>query len=70
MKIILYTTGCPKCSVLKKKLDMLHIEYETCEDTDIMLSKGLKKAPALEIDGRILDYKEAINFIKEKEVEQ
>lgn len=68
MKIILYSTGCPKCSILKKKLDMYHMDYEICRDTDVMLSKGLKEAPALEVEGKILGYKEAIKFINEKEV--
>lgn len=65
MKIIFYTTGCPKCSVLKKKLDMAHMEYEVCRDTDIMSQKGLMSAPALEVDNRIMNFKEAVDWLKE-----
>lgn len=31
--IRLYSTGCPRCNVLKKKLDEAGIEYETITDT-------------------------------------
>lgn len=32
--IILYSTGCPKCNVLKKKLDAAGIEYAVVTDMD------------------------------------
>ena len=65
MKIIFYTTGCPKCEVLKKKLSSKNLSYEICEDTNIMLEKGLSSAPALEVNGKIYNFKEAIKFINE-----
>lgn len=65
MKIIFYTTGCPKCEVLKKKLDAKNLSYEVCEDVNIMLEKGLDSAPALEANGQIYKFKEAIKFINE-----
>lgn len=65
MKITLYSTGCPKCSVLKKKLDMAHIKYEICREINIMEQKGMKSAPALEVDGKILDFNAAIKWLKE-----
>lgn len=63
MSIIFYTTGCPKCSVLKKKLDMAHIQYEICRDIEVMQSKGMSSAPALEVEGQILNFKEAVAYI-------
>ena len=66
MNIIFYTTGCPKCSVLKKKLDMAHIQYEVCRDTEVMQSKGMSSAPALEVEGKILNFKEAVEWLRGK----
>lgn len=68
MMITFYTTNCPKCSVLKNKLDTKHITYDTCEDSSIMLQKGITSAPALEVDGKIFNFKDAIKFINDLEV--
>lgn len=62
--VILYSTGCPKCSVLEKKLDIAKIKYEVCNDQKIMKEKGMTSAPALEVDGVMYDFAEAIKFIK------
>ena len=40
-KIILYSTNCPKCNVLEKKLQSKNIDFEICNDVDLMLSKGI-----------------------------
>lgn len=63
MKITFYTTNCPKCEILKKKLDTKNISYNICDDVNIMIEKGFKNAPVLEVDEIIYNFKEAINFI-------
>ena len=64
MEIVLYSTHCPRCNVLETKLREKNIEF--IEETDVqkMLSLGIESAPALGVDGRILDFKEATNWIK------
>lgn len=47
MKVILYSTGCPKCNVLKKKLSEKDITYEEFTSVDDMLSMGIKEVPML-----------------------
>lgn len=64
--IILYSNGCPKCNVLKSKLDEKNIKYEICSDIDIMLGKGFKSVPMLEVDNKIMDYIESLNWVKEQ----
>ncbi len=66
MKIIFYTTDCPKCKVLKHKLDMYAIDYEINTNVDEMLALKISSAPALSVDGRILDFGEAIQWLKEQ----
>lgn len=63
-KVILYEHGCPKCKVLKMKIDQKGIEYETVNDVDIMKAKGFKDAPKLEVDGVVYGFKEAIDWLK------
>lgn len=64
-KVILYEHGCPNCKILKSRLDAKGIQYEDVTDVEIMKSKGFTSAPKLEIDGEILDFKQAINWVKE-----
>lgn len=64
-KIILYTTHCPMCKMLKMKLDKEKIEYEVCDDVDFMISKGYKKAPMLEVNGNVMSLKEALAWVEE-----
>ena len=65
IKITLFTTNCPKCKILKQKLDQKNITYDMCEDVNIMQSKGIMSAPMLEIDGQMKNFNEAILLLKE-----
>lgn len=64
--IILYTIDCPKCKVLERKLEEKSIQYEVCKDTNIMAEKGYMYLPILEIDDKVLNFKEAVDWIKEQ----
>lgn len=66
MQVILYTTNCPRCNVLKKKLDIAEIEYEICDDEDLMEQKGFMSAPMLEVDGVTMDFGLAVKWIAER----
>ena len=63
-KVILYEHGCPKCRILKMKLDQSGVEYETVNDIEIMKEKGFAEAPKLEVDGVVYGFKEAVEWIK------
>lgn len=67
--LILYSTGCPKCRILEKKLRELHVEFSVVSDPEIMLQKGFTSVPMLETDGRILGYSEAYAWVKNLEDE-
>lgn len=59
----LYSTGCPKCKVLKSKLDSKQIEYTIIEDIEVMKNKGFNSLPVLEVDGTMYEFKEAVNYV-------
>ncbi len=63
MTVILYTTHCPKCKVLEKKLSAKNIAYTEITDTDVMLEMGFNATPMLEVDGNIMDFKAASDWI-------
>ena len=59
--IKLYSTHCPRCRVLKEKLDSKNIHYELNTNTQEMISLGLVNAPALQLeDGTLLDFGQAV----------
>ena len=62
--ITLYSNDCPKCKILKLKLDSKNIQYNLCSDIDMMVSKGFQSMPMLEIDGATMNYLDAINWVK------
>lgn len=61
--MILYSTGCPLCLNLEKKLINNGLKFEIVNDIDKMTSLGIQSAPVLEVDGNFMKYKEAIKFI-------
>ena len=62
-EIIIYTTHCPKCSVLEKKMKQKNIPYREITDISIMRKKDVDVVPILEVDGKMLNYKEANDYI-------
>ena len=64
--IVVYSTGCPKCGVLERKLNEKGISYEMCPDVDKMLGLGITSVPVLDVDGEMMDFQEAVKWINEQ----
>jgi len=65
-KIILYEHGCPRCKVLKAKLDQKNIQYTNVSDVELMKAKGFEEAPKLEVNGVVMGFKDAVKWIGEQ----
>ena len=63
MNVVLYSTNCPRCVVLEKKLQQKEIKFETVKDETLMLEKGFVSAPMLEVDGEIMDFIKANEWV-------
>lgn len=61
--VILYSTGCPRCNVLIQKLNSKGIEYDVVNDVDVMTEKGIETVPVLEVDGQLMQFKEATDWV-------
>lgn len=62
--IILYSTNCPKCVVLEKKLQAKNIPYVKNQNVKEMSLLGVKTVPMLKVgDGPLLDFTEAVKRI-------
>ena len=63
--MVLYSTGCPKCNVLKKKLNSANIEFEEITDVSEMESLSISAVPVLKVDNKLLPFAEAVKYINE-----
>lgn len=66
-EVVLYSTGCPRCNVLKQKLDSKGIAFTEDSDVDKMLSMNITQVPVLEVDGKRMEFVEANSWINEQE---
>ncbi len=63
MKVVLYTTNCPKCKILETKMKQKNIKFETVTDLDVMNEKGFMEAPMLEVDGQTMNFVTANTWV-------
>ncbi len=65
--ITIYTTAtCPKCKILKKKMDDKGIAYEEFTDENEMQRMGILSVPVLEVDGEQMDFPQAVKYVNER----
>ena len=69
MKITLYTTHCPMCNVLEKKLQMAGLQYEMNEDPNEISKLGYLAAPLLKVDEDVYTFKDATVWLNNLEEE-
>ena len=63
--MVLYSsTTCPRCKVLKMKLDKAGVKYQINNNQDEMIELGIKQIPKLQLDdGTMLDFAAAVKFV-------
>lgn len=63
MKIILYSTGCPRCEVLKKKLIDKGVKYSENNSVEEMLRLDIREVPALLVESTLMSFGEAVDWV-------
>ena len=69
--IRLYSTHCPKCRVIEKKLEQANIKYELIDAKDNpkvieeLSALGVRQMPVLIANDKILGFSEIIKWIGE-----
>jgi len=68
MNVKLYSTHCPRCNVLEKKLQQKGVKFELVLefDSDDMQKKGFDSAPILQVDDEYMDFVKANNWVNEQ----
>lgn len=69
MNIIVYSTPiCPRCKVLKAKLERKGIEFTEEHNVEKMQELGITSVPCLQVDdGKLMDFSEANNWVNSQE---
>lgn len=62
-EVILYTTHCPICIMLEKKLRDKNISYTENNDVEEMKRLGFSSVPVLKVDDKYMMATEAIEFL-------
>ena len=70
-KIVFYSTHCPHCRAVEIMLKKKNIQYEEIyidpnkpEEVQVMLDLGLQSAPGLVVNGQVMDYNQALSWIR------
>lgn len=62
--IVLYSTNCPKCKVLKAKMNEIGIEFTENNSVEDMLALGIRQVPVLSYNGDLMNFNQAIQWIQ------
>lgn len=63
----LYSTHCPQCIMLDNVLKQKKVNYELVKTTmEDIASMGFSAAPLLEVDGKIMNFKEGMEWAKKQ----
>lgn len=68
MRVILYSTDCPKCKILESKLKQKNVAFELVtgeEAVEAISNKGFMSAPLLEVDGENMEFGKAVKWVNE-----
>lgn len=70
MDVVLFSTNCPKCKVLKQKLEKKGIVFTEELDVNTMLELGIKQAPMLRVDDVLMDFQQSVKWVNAQEGQQ
>ena len=63
--IVLFSNGCPRCKILKQKLDDKQIKSTISNDFDEVMDQGLQTAPVLKVNNKYYQFGDAVKLIGE-----
>ena len=66
MEVTLYTLPtCGMCKLLKEQLNRKKIVFKEVQDLNILEKKKIIHVPTLEINGSLMNFKQALKWIEE-----
>lgn len=65
-EVILYSNDCPRCKILKQKLNTAGIKYIEENNIKKILETGIDAVPVLQVDNEKMVFTEAVKWISER----
>ncbi len=69
MNVTMYGTHCSQCNVMEAKLKKAGIPFNYIDDEDTVVKFGrehnISMMPIVVVDGNVMNYSEALRWIKE-----
>lgn len=67
MDVTIYTTAtCPRCKILKAKMDDRGIKYKEVNDELILEAETIDVVPVLEVNGKRMGFREGNDWINKE----
>lgn len=64
--VILYSTDCPRCDVLKSKLTDKAVPFTENNSVDEMTALGIMQVPVLSVNGNLYEFKKAVEWVNNR----
>lgn len=64
METVLYGNNCPRCFSLKAQLKAKNIKFKESNNLDLIIEKGFRSMPILQINNEFMDYNTAVDWVK------
>lgn len=62
--VIIYTTDtCPRCKILKKKLEAKEIPFVEIQDIDELLKLNIDEVPIMKVDEKLYTFGDAVDWV-------
>ncbi|MBQ3421964.1 MAG: hypothetical protein IJH34_09895 [Romboutsia sp.] len=69
MEVVLYSTHCPKCNILEKKLTQKGIDFTIVDDNAEVVKFGkahkIMSSPILKVNGAVFDFNNANAWVND-----
>lgn len=65
-KIVIYGNECPRCLVLEDKMKKTGLTFSIEDNMKEIIKQGFQSAPILKVDGKYMEFQEAIKWVDSK----
>lgn len=64
--MVLYGNDCPKCKVLKIKLEKENLNFSESKDAELLEELGFKSYPVLKVGDEFMNFADAFKWINDR----
>ena len=65
--VIIYTTDtCPRCKILKKKLESKEIPFAEIQDINELLKLNIDEVPIMKVDEKLYTFGDAVDWVNKQ----